>query len=92
MAHGLVKHVMKDEYDIYCGRWNPKVPIHSKWHNPFKNGTREENIKSFIEYLINNETLMSEIKELKGKRLACWCAPQDCHCDILAMIANDEIV
>ena len=29
-------------------------------------------------------------KELKGKVLACWCAPEACHGDVLAKIANFE--
>ena len=31
---------------------------------------------------------MSHIHELKGKVLGCWCAPQACHGDTLAELAN----
>lgn len=27
-------------------------------------------------------------RELRGKDLACWCAPQACHADVLLEIAN----
>ncbi len=28
-------------------------------------------------------------KELRGMDLACWCAPEACHADVLLEIAND---
>lgn len=81
-----VVHCKKNKYDVYIGR-------PSKWGNPFshKEGTtalyktesREEAVLKFEEYLINNSKLMSELKELKGKILGCWCSPQSCHGDIL---------
>jgi len=86
--HPLVVHVMRSKYDIYCGRWNPKVPQHSIWYNPFSQGSREENIAKFKEYLLTSEYLMAQLPTLKGKVLACWCAPKDCHCDVLAELAN----
>lgn len=90
MAHPLVVHVMRDSYDVYVGRWNPKIPHESRsiWHNPFREGTREENIQKFIDYLAEQPHLLEQLHELKGKRLACWCAPRDCHADILAELAN----
>lgn len=89
MPHPLVKHVMKDEYDVYIGRWNPKIPIKSIWHNPFKDGSKEQNISRFIEYLETQPELLAQIHTLKGKKLGCWCAPNDCHGDILATLANE---
>lgn len=87
MPHPLVVHCQKTKYDVYCGR-------PSKWGNPFeigKDGNREQVIQKFKEYLLKHPTLFSEVKELKGKVLGCWCAPKACHCDILAEIANSEI-
>ena len=69
---------------IYIGR-----PY--KWGNPFeigKDGTREEVIEKFKEYLLQNDELMSSIEELRGKNLLCWCAPKACHGDILIELAN----
>lgn len=35
--------------------------------------------------------LLARIEELRGKNLACWCAPgQPCHADVLLKIANKE--
>lgn len=84
--HPLVVHCKKSKYDVYCGR-------PSKWGNPFeigKDGTRKEVIAKFEKWLAHNNDLLKDIKELKGKKLGCWCAPLDCHCDILARIANED--
>jgi hypothetical protein len=76
---------IKEEYDIYCGR-------PSKWGNPFiigKDGTREEVIEKFKTYIQTRQDLIKDAKmELKGKRIACYCSPLSCHCDILAQIAD----
>lgn len=61
--------------------------------NPFVIGThgnREEVVRKFELYLLNNEELIGKIrKELKGKSLICWCAPRACHADILMKYANE---
>jgi hypothetical protein len=39
--------------------------------------------------VVNQPELMEAAKhELKGKRLVCWCAPELCHGDTLAAIAD----
>ena len=79
-----VVHCKKDPYDIYIGR-------PSKWGNPFtigKDGTREEVILKYIDWLEQQPQLLAQISELKGKTLGCWCHPKPCHGDILAEIAN----
>lgn len=72
---------------IYIGR-------PSKWGNPFiigKDGTREEVLKKFEEYVENRPNFIKEIKEeLKGKDLICFCAPKACHGSILLKIANEK--
>ena len=68
-----------DAFDVYIGR-------PSKWGNPFvigKDGTREQVIEKFRNYLSQNVKLLSELHELKGKRLGCYCSPLPCHGDIL---------
>jgi hypothetical protein len=75
----IVVHFRKSPYDIYIGR-------PSLWQNPFKigiDGTREEVIEKYREYILNKPELMERLNELKGKRLGCWCRPQKCHGDIL---------
>lgn len=81
-----VVHCKKEKFDIYIGR-------PSKWGNPyshkddtiaeFKVDTRQESIKKYEEYLLNNKELMNSLHELKYKTLGCWCSPVPCHGDIL---------
>lgn len=92
-----VVHCKKEPYDVYIGR-------PSKWGNPFqigRDGTREEVIDKYEDWLlgiISNEEAGQERpsldeckKELKGKVLGCWCAPQSCHGDILLRFANEQM-
>ena len=75
--------------DVYIGRamnrggWNLKK---SKWANPFTVkdcGSVEEAVKKYKKYILGNEELLSQLEELRGKTLGCWCAPGPCHGDIL---------
>jgi hypothetical protein len=63
----------------------------SKWGNPFKegrDGTREEVIAMFRDYLEADYDLMAQLPELKGHHLICWCSPKPCHADVLLELAN----
>ncbi len=57
----------------------------SIWHNPFsaKRYGREEAIRLFEDYARSDPRLMARLPELRGKVLACWCAPQRCHATVL---------
>jgi hypothetical protein len=69
---------------VYVGR-------PSKWGNPYPinaTHTRADVIRAYHNYLTNNAKLMSELHELRGKDLVCWCAPNACHADILLRLAN----
>ena len=79
-----VVHCKKAKFDVYIGR--PSI-----WGNPFvigKDGTREEVIELYREYVLGNKFLMARIGDLKGKVLGCWCAPLSCHGDVLVELAN----
>ncbi|QPB12370.1 hypothetical protein [Providencia phage PSTCR6] len=62
------------------------------WGNPFKDGTREENIARFKEYfyqkLRNKEIKREHLEVLRGSRLGCTCKPKACHGDIIADVVN----
>lgn len=87
-SHALVVHKRKESFDVYIGR-------PSKWGNPFvigPHGTREQVIELYREWI--NQTGRAYLrecarKELRGKRLGCYCAPLACHGDVLAEIANE---
>ncbi len=74
-----VVNLRKEHHDVYIGRG-------SKWGNPFvigKDGTREEVILKYKEYILNRPDLMNSLYELKDKTLGCYCKPLPCHGDVL---------
>ena len=87
MAEIKVVHCKREPYDVYIGRGRcPKTGRPSKWGNPFvigRDGTREEVINKYRQYVLHNDELLKSLHELKGKVLGCWCAPKPCHGDIL---------
>ncbi len=81
-----VVHCKRSSYDVYIGR-------PSKWGNPFeigKDGTRDQVIQRYAEWILKQPTLMAALSELRGKVLGCWCAPKACHGDVLHALANKE--
>lgn len=72
---------------VYIGR-------PSKWGNPFvigKDGTREQVIAKYREYLLANLELVAAAQtELRGKDLVCFCAPKMCHGDVLMEVIMME--
>ena len=75
----------KEPYDIYIGR-------PSRWGNPFPvadktEGSRQEAIARYREHLWkqikSGEVSLTDLIELDGKRLGCFCKPKACHGDIL---------
>jgi len=76
-----------ESYDIYIGRG-------SKWGNPFrigKDGTREEVIEKYREWLSGQWELLDEVHTLRGKTLGCYCKPLDCHGDILVGLVDLQL-
>jgi hypothetical protein len=63
------------------------------WGNPFKlgeDGDRKTVIANYKKhYLPYKPSLQDRLIELEGKALACWCAPESCHGDVLADIVGD---
>ncbi|GDY72351.1 hypothetical protein SAV31267_018360 [Streptomyces avermitilis] len=39
-------------------------------------------------YLVEHPELLAQVPALRGRTLACWCAPELCHGDVLAEIAD----
>ena len=73
-------------FDTYIGRG-------SIWGNPFvigKDGNRAEVIRKYERHLVANPDLLSRVGELKGKTLACFCAPLPCHGHVLARYADQS--
>ncbi len=73
------------------GRLFP-VDRKTEWGNPFyvgHDGDRETVIRNYREhFLAFKPSLTSRAAELRGKALACWCAPEPCHGDVLKDMAQ----
>lgn len=77
-----VGHWKRDaDCDVYVGRPSP-------FGNPFKigrDGTRQQVLAKYEEHLFKHPKLVARArKELKGKKLGCFCKPKACHAEILA--------
>lgn len=82
-----VVHCKREKYDVYIGR--PSV-----WGNPFsigKDGTREEVIQKYREWVVQQPEIVEAAKKLRGKVLGCWCAPNPCHGEVLIELAESAI-
>jgi hypothetical protein len=69
---------------VYVGR-------PSKWGNPFVigvHGDRAKVIELYERRLLGDQALLADLPELRGRNLACWCAPSPCHADVLLRLAN----
>jgi hypothetical protein len=77
-----------DANTVYIGR-------PSRWGNPFKIGThgsRQEVLDKYILWFIQPERAAlraAAVRELKGKKLACFCHPKPCHGHVLAYYVNE---
>jgi hypothetical protein len=81
-----VVHCRKEKYDVLIVRG-------TKWGNPFPIPpySREESLTLYEQWIQTQYHLLKDIiKELKGKRLGCWCKPKyACHGDVLAYLADN---
>lgn len=72
---------------VYIGRGSP-------YGNPYiigRDGSREEVIDKYQKYLVSTPELLGLVRvELRGKDLVCFCAPENCHGDVLLHYANFE--
>ena len=63
------------------------------WGNPFildGDGDRDTVIQSYADhYLPHKPSLLTKLDTLRGKALGCWCAPEPCHGDVLAGMAQE---
>ncbi len=84
-----------EPYDVFICR-------PSKWGNPyshlsfsaakFKVESRQEAVDKYEAYVRSNPELMSALKELMGKRLACVCKGSPCHGEVLVRLVNEMIM
>ena len=78
-----VVNLRKEKFTHYIGRG-------SIFGNPYKigvSGTRQDVVGNYEKYARNNPTLLEKIKTLpKEAVLGCYCAPLECHGNIIIKI------
>lgn len=80
-----IVHCKKEPYDVLIDRTTP-------WGNPFiigKDGTREEVILKYKNWIVKKKSLLNSLPGLRGKTLGCWCHPEACHGDVLIELINN---
>ena len=72
-----------------------RVDRQTKYGNPYElANTADDQARATVceryanEHLASSPDLVEAAKSLRGRALACWCAPKQCHADTLAAIAN----
>ena len=84
------------KWNLRRGREIPEDAVRmdrmTRWGNPFKDGTREENIAKHMAYLreewkrdaVTREMIRGMARKIKNGEdvhVSCWCYPLPCHLD-----------
>jgi Domain of unknown function (DUF4326) len=78
---------------MYRGGWRlPASPLASPFtiSRDASAAERAEALEDYRRWLLNEPELMASLARLRGRRLACWCAPLACHAAVLAELASDD--
>ncbi|RSM41245.1 DUF4326 domain-containing protein [Amycolatopsis balhimycina DSM 5908] len=73
---------------MYRGGWHLAG---SKLASPFRpgpDGSRDEVVAKYREYLLDRPDLLALLAGLRGRRLGCWCVPEPCHAQVIADLAD----
>ena len=88
-----VVNIRNQECDVYIGRDKNDAP--GEFGNPFiigEDGTRDTVVEMYRIYFIGrlkaDPVFRNKVRELKGKKLGCFCKPEKCHGDIIAAYLN----
>ena len=77
---------------VYIGYASPRYNIkRSKWNNHLRirrDSDRASILQAYRVWLMRQDDLLADLHELRGKTLVCYCAPEACHGDVLAELAN----
>ena len=72
-----------------------RIDRRTVWGNPFRIGTHGDRAAVIALYrrklwrrIEAGEIALADLAALSGKTLACWCAPEPCHGDVLARAAD----
>ena len=96
-----IVHCKRDAYDILIDRTtkrgNPYIigpdgnrdevcDKHMEWLKEWIENKKEITIRG-----LSNKWQVEHLEELRGKRIACWCAPNRCHGDNSVRLLNDRL-
>ncbi|MEU5158342.1 DUF4326 domain-containing protein [Streptomyces sp. NPDC020875] len=79
---------------VYVGRamnrggWHLKGSPLASPFRPGPDGTREEVVAAYRDYLLARPDLLARLPALRGHRLGCWCVPEKCHAEVIAELAD----
>jgi hypothetical protein len=79
---------------VYVGRAQHRGGWHlpaSPLANPFRpgrDGTRDQVVERYRQYLLARPELLALLPGLRGRRLGCWCLPAACHAEVIAELAD----
>lgn len=70
-----------------------------KWGNPYRVDPPEHAVELYRSHIDDcmagapaRRALLEALRDLRGKNLACWCAPgAPCHADVLLGLANSRV-
>lgn len=87
------KHV----HDLaYVGRAVPRLGLpESPFANRYRigqDGSRFDVIQKYRSWILGQPELLQRLYELRGRPLACWCAPEPCHADVLVELVDADAV
>ena len=81
---------------VYVGRANRRRGLAgSDFGNPYRvdaDGTREHVVEKYRRWLLGQPALLDRLRELRGRRLACWCSPAACHADVLIELVDADAI
>ena len=73
---------------MHRGGWTLEGSPLANPFRPGRDGTRTEIMSKYRDYLLARPDLVALARELRGKRLGCWCLPEPCHAEVIAEIAD----
>ncbi len=99
-----VVHCKKHPYDVYIGRGSKWGNIYTHIHDKktkaeYIVNTRSEAIEMYRRWIMLQPNLLTDLPELKGKRLGCYCVKNPiseiknkkiCHGEVLLELINEH--
>ncbi|MEV6651717.1 DUF4326 domain-containing protein [Streptomyces sp. NPDC051219] len=73
---------------MHRGGWDLRASPLASPFRPGRDGSRQEVVERYREWLVGRPDLLALLPELRGHRLGCWRGPQACHAQVIAQMAD----